>query len=265
MAQMIVLGIVQGLTEFLPVSSTAHLIFAERLLRIARPGILLEAVLHLGTAAAAVVLFWPDVRRLLAGVVSSVARLGKGPADPYGRLAWLILVATAVTGVIGILLADPLTRLFESVRGTAAQLIVTGLVLLLIRQRGTRRMLDLRFLEAAAIGLAQSISIIPGISRSGMTLAAAVWVGIGREEAARLSFLVAIPALLGAGAYALKDLEGAVALGYGPGQLLVGLAVSLLFGVLAIRWLLDAVRRGRLIGFAVYCWIVGGTVLLAVR
>lgn len=265
MAQMIVLGIVQGLTEFLPVSSTAHLIFAERLLRVPRPGILLEAVLHLGTAAAAVALFWPDVRRLIRGFLSSVARLGRGPADPYGRLAWLIVAATAVTGLIGILFADSLARMFESVRGTALQLIVTGFVLLLIRGRGSRGMLDIRLADAAVIGLAQSISIIPGISRSGMTLAAAVWVGMAREEAARLSFLIAIPALLGAGVYALRDLEGAAALGYGAGELMVGFAVSLLFGALGIRWLLDVVRRGRLIGFAIYCWVVGAAVAVAVR
>jgi undecaprenyl-diphosphatase len=266
MVQMILLGIVQGLTEFLPVSSSAHLVFAEHFLGVPRPGLVLEAILHLGTALAAILLFWPDVRRLLTGSVAWLRIVRSAPrpaADPYSRLAWLILLATAVTGVIGVAFLERFEQMFESIRGTALQLMATGVILLLARERGRRGMLETRLPDAALIGLAQGIAIVPGISRSGITVAAALWAGLAREEAARLSFLVAIPALIAAGLFALKDLSLAAALGYTPADLLVGFAVSASSGAIAIRWLLDAIRRGRLALFALYCWVVGGAVLLS--
>jgi len=263
---MVILGLVQGLTEFLPVSSTAHLIFAETFLGIARPGILLEAILHLGTALAAIVLFWGDVRLLLAGWWATTP-LGRrtDALRPYGRLAWLIVLITVITAAVGLVLADPFERMFGSIRGTAVQLILTGVILLLARGRGSRTMLDAGPADAAAVGLAQAAAIVPGISRSGTTIVAAMWLGMRGDEAARLSFLAAIPAVTGAGLFGLKDLPLGASLGYTPVQLLAGFAVSLVSGVLAIRWLLAVVRRGRLTGFAVYCiaagaavWIVAG-------
>src|SRR3972149_1049196 len=183
---MVILGLVQGLTEFLPVSSTAHLLFAEAFLGIARPGILLEAVLHLGTAAAAIILFWPDIRRLLLGWWATVQRLPEpDSARGYGRLAWLIILISGITAAVGLALAGPFEQMFGSVRGTAVQLVATGLIL-----------------------------------------------------------LAALPAVTGAGMFGLKDLELGASLGYTAAQLLVGFAVSLLSGALAIRWLLTIVRRG---------------------
>ncbi|MDR7505657.1 MAG: undecaprenyl-diphosphate phosphatase, partial [Armatimonadota bacterium] len=127
---MVILGLVQGLTEFLPVSSTAHLIFAQAFLGITRPGILLEAVLHLGTALAALVLFWADVRRLLAGWWASLGgRACDDEVRRYGRLAWLIVAITAITAAVGLALADPFERMFGSLRGTAFQLVLTGAIL----------------------------------------------------------------------------------------------------------------------------------------
>lgn len=265
MLHMFILGLVQGLTEFLPVSSTAHLIFAETFLGIPRPGILLEAVLHLGTAAAAVVLFWADVKRLLAGWLSTFFR--QTTPDPamtqYRRLAWLIILATVITAAAGLAFAGLLERMYGSLRGVAVQLIVTGVVLLLARERGNRSMVQATVADAAAVGVAQAVSIVPGISRSGVTIAAALWLGLQREEAARLSFLVAIPAVAGAGVFGLKDLGIGTALGYTVPQLVLGFVVSALSGALAITWLLSAVRRGRLVGFAAYCIVAGAAVLAA--
>lgn len=259
---MVILGLVQGLTEFLPVSSTAHLIFAEAFLGVRRPGILLEGVLHLGTALAAVVLFWGDVLRLIRGLLSTFAR-NRAELDPYRRLAWLIVLMTGITAVAGLALAQPFERMFGSLRGTAAQLIVTGIILLLARERGRRIITQTTPADATAVGLAQAVAIVPGISRSGATIAAAMWMGINREDAARLSFLAAIPAVAGGGLFGLKDLELGASLGYAPAQLVAGFVTSMLFGALAIRWLLVVVRRGRLRVFAAYCIAAGFSVLLA--
>jgi len=262
---MVILGLIQGLTEFLPVSSTAHLIFAETFLGIPRPGILLEAVLHLGTALAALVVFWPDVRLLLGGWWASLARGPRPePARTYGRLAWLIVLITAITGVAGLGLEQPLERMFGSLRGTAVQLMLTGLILLLARERGRRVLGEIGVADAAAVGVAQAAAIVPGISRSGTTIAAAMWMGLRADEAARLSFLAAIPAVAGGGVVGLKDLRLGASLGYTPAQLLVGFAVAAVSGAAAVHALLAVVRRGALGGFAAYCLLAGGAVLIAV-
>jgi len=263
---MVILGLVQGLTEFLPVSSTAHLLFTEAFLGITRPGILLEAILHLGTALAALILFWPDVRRLVIGWWATLHRREE-PADArgYGRLAWLIILITLITAAVGLALADPFERMFGSLRGTAVQLIITGLILLAARGRERRDMTEATVRDAVGIGVAQVISIVPGISRSGTTIAAGLWLGLRRDDAARLSFLAAIPAVAGAGLFGLKDLRLGESIGFSAVQLLVGFLVSLLSGALAIRWLLSIVRRGHLRWFAAYCIIAGGAVLISLR
>jgi undecaprenyl-diphosphatase len=262
---MVILGVVQGLTEFLPVSSTAHLLFAEAFLGVARPGILLEAILHLGTALAAVILFRADLRRLIIGWWATVRRRPEPDgAHGYGRLAWVVILISTITAAVGLALADPFEQMFGSVRGTAAQLIVTGLILFAARGRERRGMTDVTIRDAVGVGAAQAIAIVPGISRSGATIAAALWLGLRRDDAARLSFLAAIPAVTGAGLFGLKDLGLGAALGYTPAQLIVGFGVSLLSGALAIRWLLAVVRRGQLRWFGAYCIAAGGAVLISV-
>lgn len=266
MLDLVILGLVQGLTEFLPVSSTAHLLFTEHYLGIPRPGLTLEAVLHLGTAAAAVVMFWPDVRRLLGAGLSLAGLASRsGAADPDRRLLLAILAATAVTAVLGLLFEDPLERMFQSVRGTAVQLMVTGGILLWNRTRGDRTGGEATVRDGLVLGLAQALAIIPGISRSGTTIVTGLALGFRRAEAARLSFLMAIPAILGASLFSLKDAGQAARLGFGPLPLAAGAVVAGVSGALAIAWLLDIVRRGRLAWFAAYCWGAAIVVLLTTR
>lgn len=264
MPQMLILGLVQGLTEFLPVSSTAHLIFTEAFLGIPRPGILLEAVLHLGTVLAAIIVFWEDVKRLLAGWWSTFAWSGRDPGlAQYRRLAWLIILTTAITAAAGLLLEKQFEEMYGSLRGVAIQLMLTGVILLFARERGSKTITQTRVGDAVAMGIAQAVAIVPGISRSGTTITTAMWTGMRRDEAARLSFLVAIPAVAGAGLFGLKDLGLGASLGYSTTQLLVGFVVSAISGALAIRWLLAVVHRGWLGGFAVYCIVAGAAVLVA--
>src|SRR2546430_5935181 len=216
---MVILGLVQGLTEFLPVSSTAHLIFAEAFLGIPRPGILLEAVLHLGTALAALVVLWGEVRKLVAGWGMSITRkFPDATTQSYGRLAWLIILVTAITAAAGLTLERPLESMFGSVRGTAVQLILTGGLLLLAQERGRRAMLDATPADAVAIGVAQAIAIVPGISRSGTTITAGMWMGLRKEEAARFSVLAAIPAVGGGGVAGSNAPPPRIGSGETPGQ-----------------------------------------------
>lgn len=272
MLDLIVLGVVQGLTEFLPVSSTAHLLFAEHYLGLKRPGIALEAALHLGTAAAAVALFWPDVVKIVRGAIAllrrpaAVSSAGAGDAtERYPRLAGSIVAATAVTAALGLAFAVTLERMFESVRGAAYQLLVTGAILLWNRERGARLATHATPADGVALGLAQAVSIIPGISRSGMTIVGGLALGMRRAEAARLSFLVGIPAILGGGLFGLKDLDRAAQLGYSALDLIVGFAVAGAVGAVAILWLIRLVARGRLVAFSVYCWLIGILVLMTTR
>lgn len=263
MLNLVVLGIVQGLTEFLPISSTAHLLFVEHYLGIRRPGLVLEAVLHLGTAIAAIVMFWPDVVRIARACLGLLRRPGAGDyVDPFARTALAILAATAVTTVIGFIFETPLKQMFESIRGTAIQLMVTGVILLWHHERGRRTVADAGLTDGAIIGLAQGVAIVPGISRSATTIVAGLARGFERAEAARLSFLIGIPAILGAALFSLKDARAAGALGYTAIDLVVGGVVAAVVGAGAIAWLLHIVRRGQLVYFSVYVWVVGLLVLL---
>ncbi len=254
--QLVILGAVQGLTEFLPISSSAHLVFAEYLLGLRRPGLMLEAVLHLGTVGAVLVLYGRDLWNLLRAWAR--APLDFCPGRP-GRVVWLLGLTTVLTAAVGLLFREPLETSFSSVRWTALQLALSGLLLWTLRPREGRPIEAMTWQDAGWIGLAQAVSIVPGVSRSGITIAVALWRGIGREDAARYSFLAAVPALLGAGGYAmLRDWQTATSLGYAPGALLVGFLSAFVFGTVAILWLVDVIRRGRVQLFAYYCWTVGG-------
>jgi undecaprenyl-diphosphatase len=263
---LIVLGLVQGLTEFLPVSSTAHLLFTEHYLGIVRPGLVLEAVLHLATAVAAIIMFWPDVVRLLRAVPLLVRPQGGSvPADRRGRdrsLLMAVVVATLVTAVLGLAFAAPLERTFLSVRGTAYRLLITAVILVLHRERGNRDGEDATLTDGLMLGLAQAVAILPGISRSGATIVAGLALGFRRTEAARLSFLIAIPAIVGAGVFSLKDAAQVSQLGFTVPELVVSAAVAGVTGALAIAWLLDLVRRQRLAWFAGYCGVAALIVLV---
>ncbi|MFN3286666.1 MAG: undecaprenyl-diphosphate phosphatase [bacterium] len=252
-------GIVQGLTEFLPVSSSAHLVFAEAVLGLPRAGVLLEAVVHLGTVGAVLLLYGRDLAGVLAAWLRRPLDLG-GP----GRLVWLLACTSLVTGGLGFAFREPLEASFASVRWTAFQLVVTGLVLWVAGERSRRRAEEMTWQDAGWIGLAQAVAIVPGISRSGITIAAALWRGLAREEAARYSFLASVPAILGAAAFSVgKEWEAAGSIGYTPAAMLVAFSTALASGAAAIVWLVNVLRRGRLRAFSYYCWAVGGAVFVA--
>lgn len=242
------LGLVQGLTEFLPISSSGHLVLGEHLLNIQSGDITFEVAVHIGTLLAVLVYFRQD----LCAVVVDFFRGGK-----MRRAGWMLLLATVPTGLIGFGFKDLFESLFAAPRFAAAGLLVTSLILFLAEKikRGDRPLSKVRSLDALLVGLLQGFAIIPGISRSGSTIAAGLWVGMSRDAAARFSFLLSIPAILGAAVLQAGDFQRV-----DPGQYLpmaVGIIASAISGYLAIGILMRVLRQGKLYGFSIYTSLVG--------
>ena len=259
----VVLGIVQGLTEFLPVSSSGHLVLVQHLLGITSPQLLFDVVVHLGTLLAVLAAVRQEVLAVLRGVAAWPRLLAAGPTDAgtarEGRLAAWVLVGTLPAAAVGLLLADRIEALFASVRAVGVALLVTAGLLALAERAGSRSagLWEVGPGRALLIGLAQAVAVVPGISRSGSTLAAGMLAGVEREAAARFSFLLAVPAIAGAGLLAgLKGATGALA-APGAGALAAGFVAAAASGYLAIHLLLATLRRGALRWFALYVTAVG--------
>ncbi len=242
------LGIVQGLTEFLPVSSQGHLLVFERLLHL-KVNLAFDTVVHLGTALAAAVYFWRDIAQLFTG---------------DRKMLWLILVATFFTGVIGLAFKDFFEALFSAFQYVGPFFIVTGIVILLGEWigKGKKSEGQMNFMDAALIGLAQGAAIIPSLSRSATTISAALARDLDRRLAARFSFLVSIPAILGAGLVQSKAILKAGTLGIGFWPLFLGFLAALISGWLAIKLFMEMIQRTSLRVFAYYCFAIGVAVLL---
>jgi len=262
--QAILLGILQGATEFLPVSSSGHLVIVPYLLGWPDPGLALDTILHLGTLVAILVYFWGDLWRLLRAALTSLRK--RRLDDPDARLAWALVVATIPGAVLGVLLEDFFEQLFGMPKAAAGFLLVTA-ALLLISEYFAKRELPLTAMSwwhALWIGLAQALAIVPGLSRSGSTIAAGLLLGYRREDATRFSFLLAVPIVLGSGLYQVYKLLRA---GMGMVQLQifgVGFIAAAITGYVAIAGLLMLVRRRSLWPFALYCAVFGMLVLTGV-
>ena len=259
----IVLGLVQGLTEFLPVSSSGHLVLGQHLFGLTEPEILFDVILHLGTLVAVVIIF----RRELAGLTVELLRSPrflKSRRDaaaawrerPHFRMLVLVVVGSIPTGLMGVLFKDVFKSLFASTLAVGLALLVTGTVLFLTsRARPQRRnIMKFKVPDALTIGIAQGLAITPGVSRSGFTISAGLLLGLERELAARYSFILSIPAILGALVLELKDAGSGV---FSLPELAAGFAAALVSGVLALILLLRLVKGGRLHYFAPYCWLLG--------
>ena len=265
--QAIIIGLVQGLTEFLPVSSSAHLIFAQQALGVTDVGLAFDVLLHAGTLVAVVVYFFDDIVNMIKGFLLSLIDLKEGKfipeikKDPYKKLAWLTIIATIPVGIVGVLFNDAIEELFTGLTIPAFLLLITG-CLLYVSQRMNSGRIDVRNLsvkEALFMGCGQALAILPGLSRSGTTIAAGLFAGLDKEFAAKFSFILSIPAILGAAVFQLKDLSGG---SVEIGACIAGFIVAVISGYLAISVLLKIVREKSLDIFAYYCWIVGIIVLI---
>jgi len=259
--QAIILGIVQGLTEFLPVSSSAHLVLVPSAFGWEFDpafAFAFDVLVQMGTLLAVIVYFAPTLRDMLVAMGSGL-RARRPLADPLARLGWLILLATAPAVIAGLLFHDVVEAAFDNTTAVLFFLLFTGALLAGGECFGRpQRTLDrLSGVDAIAVGAAQALALLPGISRSGSTISAGLWRGLQRAEAARLSFLMSIPVMIGAGLVGLKDLFG---LSPGPELLLpvaIGFLTAAVVGYLTIRWLLAYLAGHRLTVFAAYCFIVG--------
>ncbi len=264
MLEAIILGIVQGLTEFLPISSSGHLVLGQELLGVLDHGskdVLFEVVLHLGTLVAVLVALWRDVLRLLQALLPGKPQ-EKAPAR---KLILWIFLSTLPTGLIGFLLRDQFEAAFTRPWFVSAMLLVTASILFIGDRLPRKNVVaeELGPLRSLWLGIAQSLAILPGVSRSGTTIVAGIAAGAKPEEAARYSFLISIPAVLGALVLELPDLfAGTAALRYSSMELLVGFAAAAVVGYLALQWLLVAVRKRNLSWFALYCAVVGVVALI---
>jgi undecaprenyl-diphosphatase len=243
----LILGIVQGLTEFIPVSSSGHLVIFQHLFGIQGSPLTFDILVHIGTLTAVFVAFWDDILAILR--------------NPLGKLTRLIVVGCIPAGLMGYFLQPYFEKAFESLLVVGIGLLITGAVLKLSeniaeRSLNMKEIRETSYGDVLFIGLLQGIAIVPGISRSGSTIAGGLLAGLDRTFAARYSFLVAIPVILGAGLVQLKDLPGNGVTGSWI-PYLVGFAAAAVFGYLAIQVVMKLVRNGRLSIFSYYCWAVG--------
>lgn len=262
MLQALILGLVQGATEFLPISSSGHLVLVPWFLGWEDPGLAFDTFLHLGTLVAVLAYFRRDLWSLALAWAGSLRK--RGLDDPQARVAWLIIWGTLPAVVMGFTLKDLFERLFAAPVWVSILLLVTGLLLFLGERvrRSEGRMKSLTWLDALIVGLAQGVAIAPGVSRSGATISAGLWRGLGREEAARFSFLLATPAILGANLLQLWGLARVSGAGEVAPTLLLGFLAAAVSGYLAIRFFLGFLKRRSLHPFSLYCWLLGTLTLL---
>lgn len=239
-----ILAVVQGLTEFLPVSSSGHLALASNLLNVPEGGLAFDIVLHLGTLVAVFVFYWKDITALIRGIFLR---------ERKSLLLGLTLVAgTIPVAIAGFLLGDLIESLRTNMLFISGALAFTGTVLFFSGKISVTGDPGISFKKGLFVGLAQTLAILPGVSRSGTTICTGLFVGFSREEAARFSFLLAIPAIMGA---AVKELPSAC-WSIPLSNIIIGFFVSAAVGFGALALLVKFVKQGKLTGFAWYCWTV---------
>ncbi|MBE3066211.1 MAG: undecaprenyl-diphosphatase UppP [Chloroflexi bacterium] len=254
--QSFLLGLLQGLTEFIPVSSTAHMLIGQQLLGIPANDAMFSFLIlvQLGTILSLIVYFWKDLLKLVK------AFFAKPLSTQENKLGWFIIVATLPALVFGYLLKSAVEALFKTpLLEAAIRLLITAVVLALAEWLGKRnRSLEkMTWLDALFVGIAQVIAIFPGASRSGTTIGAGMARGLDRPSAARFAFLMSVPVMLAAGGYQSLDLLNMSGLGSFLPLLAVGFVSAAIVGWLAVRWLLGYLNKHSLYVFAVYCAVIG--------
>ncbi|RQD75409.1 MAG: undecaprenyl-diphosphate phosphatase [Candidatus Syntrophonatronum acetioxidans] len=252
------LGIIQGLTEFLPVSSSGHLVITQYILGVKKPGVTFEVIVHFGTLLSVLWVFYYDIKRIVLAGLWITSDL------EARRMFYLLIIGCIPTGLMGLLLHSLFVGFFNSVLIVGFMLLLTGSLLWIINWKvpGKKKAGKMTFWDALFIGLFQGLAIIPGISRSGATISAALFKDLNRETAVRYSFILALPAILGASLMEFRKLI----LGVNESEfilyLVAGAVLAFLSGVLAIRTFIRFLHLNKLHYFAYYCWLTGSLVIL---
>ena len=266
----IVLGILQGLTEFLPVSSSGHLVLMQHFLGIKESQVFFDVILHFGTLGAVIIVYHQLIGALVRTSFLALVQgdfyqhplstIGK---TPHLRLIWFLLLGSIPTGLIAVLFKDSLETIFGKPIVVACMLIITGIILQLSRlgQKRPRAEAPLRAWHTPLIGIAQGLAITPGISRSGSTISISLLLGLSPQVAAQYSFLLSIPAILGAVIIKLKDV-GEITIA--PAVIVAGTLTSFIVGYIALRLLLAMLNRGKFSIFSYYCFALGIVAVMSI-
>lgn len=268
--QGIILGLAQGLSEFLPISSSGHLALLQYFFGISSENVLPFAVLlHLGTLISVFIVYWKDIVALVKelGAVIKDIFTGKGlriNANPTRRLGFMIIVATIPTAIIGLLFNDLFNAMYLSLIAIGIGLLITGTILVIAERMGrnSKGIKEMKFRNAFFVGLMQGVAICPGISRSGSTLFGGLISGLNREFAVKFAFLISIPSILGSVIVEAPDaFKAGMDMSF-IGPVVVGVLVSALSGLFAIKAMIKLVSNKNLMGFSVYTWALGIVVIV---
>ena len=241
----IILGAIQGITEFLPISSSGHLVLGQALLGIVLPGNEFEVITHLGTLLSVFCIFWTDIIKLISGIRDIKTQ----------KYILYLTIATIPAVVVGLTSKSYISVLFDSIQMVSISLIFTGLILFL-SQKLIQRSETITIKKGLLIGLSQAIAIIPGISRSGMTISMGLALGISGKEAAKFSFLLAIPSITGAGILILMDTSFST-ITIPASSLIAAFLSSFIIGYLSLKWLFGLLESGKFHLFGYYCILIG--------
>ena len=263
----LIFGIVQGITEFLPISSTAHIIITELLFGYHFPGLGFEIYLHLASVLAVVLFFRRELWEVICGFLGYFKQ-----KNAHNRVHFFfglyIIIATIITGGLGVLLKNLVVDVMKTPPFIAAALVVTGSALIFIerfKRYGSRKEAQMNVWDAVIVGLGQTVAVLPGISRSGATVVTALWRGLERDTAVRYSFILVIPVILGSTVLAVGDVSAAMWEAIGTWPMVTSFTASFAFSLVGIIWLIDFLKKGRLIYFAIYCYILAVLVFFFVQ
>lgn len=258
----VLLGIIQGLTEFLPISSSGHLVLSQELLHIAHSGnITFEVFVHFGTLLSVVFMFWKDIKLIFL----SICEVCKNPkqlkllfkSNEHLKIAVFIAIGSIPAAIVGIVFEKEISVLFNDPKFVSVMLLITGLILFLTKFSNPKEGSSVGLVSAIIIGIAQAVAIVPGISRSGITISSALFAGVSRENAAKFSFLMALPVILGASILEATEVFQTSITNQELLVYIVGTAVAAITGYASIRVVLGLLKKKRFSWFSYYCFIAG--------
>ena len=247
--QAIILGIVQGITEWLPISSSGHLVIMQHLFNITPP-LLFDVMLHFGTLIVIFLVFWQDIKKIALSLFNKKYK-------NYRKILYFIIIGSIPIALVGYFLHDSIESLFTNIRAVAIALIFTGALLYLSELKKEKKR-KLTLLDSILVGIMQAVALVPGVSRSGSTISTALILGVKRIEAARFSYLLVIPAIIGATVYEITNISQVT----NTIHMIIGTIVAIVVGYFSLRWLLKLIQKKKFSYFSYYCWALAVIVFL---